>query len=227
MRILFVEDDTTLLENFATILRRFSYAVDTAKNVMEANDKLISPDYDLILLDWKLPDGSGMDLCREIRKENKEVKIIMLTANSQIEDKIEGLDAGADDYITKPFDSEELLARIRSALRRSGVANSPIIKIDNLEINTAIRTVKRAGREIVLSTKEYALLEYLAVRVNESVSRIDLLAHVWDENANIFSNTVDVHIRYLRNKIDKGSKNKLIKTIKGKGYAICATGDKN
>jgi len=220
MRILVVEDDEVLLKNISIILRRSSYAVDTAKNYNEASQKLTSPEYDLVLMDWKLPDGLGVELCRETRKNNPEIKIIMLTANSQTEDKIEGLDAGADDYITKPFEMEELLARIRSALRRSGLSTLKTLVIDDLQINTALRTVKRDGREIALSTKEYALLEYLALNEGMAVSRIDLLSHVWDENANIFSNTVDVHIRYLRNKIDKGRVRKLIRTIKGKGYAI-------
>ncbi|MBI2465186.1 response regulator transcription factor [Candidatus Shapirobacteria bacterium] len=220
MRILVVEDDEILLKNISIILKRASYAVDTAKDVDEASNKLASMEYDLVLMDWKLPDGNGIDLCKETRKNNPEVKIIMLTANSQVEDKIEGLDAGADDYITKPFEMDELLARIRSALRRSGLSTLKMIIIDDLQIDTALRIVKRGGKEIALSTKEYALLEYLALNEGMAVSRVDLLSHVWDENANIFSNTVDVHIRYLRNKIDKGRITKLIRTIKGKGYAI-------
>ncbi|MFA5894865.1 MAG: response regulator transcription factor [Candidatus Shapirobacteria bacterium] len=220
MRILVVEDDEVLSKNISIILKRASYAVDMAKDVDEASNKLASMEYDLVLMDWKLPDGNGIDLCKETRKNNPEVKIIMLTANSQVEDKIEGLDAGADDYITKPFEMDELLARIRSALRRSGLSTLKTIIIDDLQIDTALRIVKRGGKEIALSTKEYALLEYLALNEGMAVSRVDLLSHVWDENANIFSNTVDVHIRYLRNKIDKGRKIKLIRTIKGKGYAI-------
>lgn len=220
MRILVVEDDEVLSKNISIILKRASYAVDMAKDVDEASNKLASPEYDLVLMDWKLPDGNGIDLCKETRKNNPEVKIIMLTANSQVEDKIEGLDAGADDYITKPFEMDELLARIRSALRRSGLSTLKTIIIDDLQIDTALRIVKRGGKEIALSTKEYALLEYLALNEGMAVSRVDLLSHVWDENANIFSNTVDVHIRYLRNKIDKGRVIKLIRTIKGKGYAI-------
>lgn len=215
-----VEDDEVLSKNISIILKRASYAVDMAKDVDEASNKLASPEYDLVLMDWKLPDGNGIDLCKETRKNNPEVKIIMLTANSQVEDKIEGLDAGADDYITKPFEMDELLARIRSALRRSGLSTLKTIIIDDLQIDTALRIVKRGGKEIALSTKEYALLEYLALNEGMAVSRVDLLSHVWDENANIFSNTVDVHIRYLRNKIDKGRVIKLIRTIKGKGYAI-------
>jgi DNA-binding response OmpR family regulator len=220
MRILLVEDDQILRDNTATILRRSGYAVDIASDVETAQDKTSNPDYDLIILDWKLPDGSGVELCQEIRKTNGEVKIMMLTANNQIEDKIEGLDAGADDYLTKPFESGELLARIRSLLRRIGMAVEKTIVIDDLEIDTAQHRVMRAGIEVELTVREYALLEYLALNKNMAISRMDIMTHVWDENANIFSNTVDVHIKYLRDKIDKDSKNKLIKTIKGKGYAL-------
>lgn len=215
-----VEDDQILRDNTATILRRSGYAVDIASDVETAQDKTSNPDYDLIILDWKLPDGSGVELCQEIRKTNGEVKIMMLTANNQIEDKIEGLDAGADDYLTKPFESGELLARIRSLLRRIGMAVEKTIVIDDLEIDTAQHRVMRAGIEVELTVREYALLEYLALNKNMAISRMDIMTHVWDENANIFSNTVDVHIKYLRDKIDKDSKNKLIKTIKGKGYAL-------
>lgn len=220
MRILVVEDDEVLSKNISIILRRSSYAVDTSNTFEEAGSKLASLEYDLVLMDWKLPDGSGIELCKETRKNNPEVKIMMLTANSQVEDKIEGLDAGADDYITKPFEMDELLARVRSALRRSGMSTQKTIIINDLEIDTALRSVRRGDKEIPLSTKEYALLEYLALNEGTAVSRIDLLSHVWDENVNIFSNTVDVHIRYLRNKIDKGHSTKLIRTVKGKGYAI-------
>lgn len=215
-----VEDDQILRDNTATILRRSGYAVDIASDVETAQDKTSNPDYDLIILDWKLPDGSGVELCQDIRKTNGEVKIMMLTANNQIEDKIEGLDAGADDYLTKPFESGELLARIRSLLRRIGMAVEKTIVIDDLEIDTAQHRVMRAGIEVELTVREYALLEYLALNKNKAISRMDIMTHVWDENANIFSNTVDVHIKYLRDKIDKDSKNKLIKTIKGKGYAL-------
>lgn len=220
MRILLVEDDGVLRENTATILRRSSYAVDTAESFAVATEKTSNPDYDLVILDWKLPDGNGLELCRELRKNDGEVKIIMLTSNNQTEDKIEGLDAGADDYLTKPFEIGELLARIRSLLRRSGAAVAESIIIDDLQIDIAQHRVVRSGEEIELTSREYALLEYLAINKNRAVSREEIMTHVWDENANIFSNTVDVHIKYLRDKIDMKSSKKLIRTVKGKGYAL-------
>lgn len=220
MRILLVEDDGVLRENTATILRRSSYAVDTAESFAVATEKTSNPDYDLVILDWKLPDGNGLELCRELRKNDGEVKIIMLTSNNQTEDKIEGLDAGADDYLTKPFEIGELLARIRSLLRRSGAAVAESIIIDDLQIDLAQHRVVRSGEEIELTAREYALLEYLAINKNRAVSREEIMTHVWDENANIFSNTVDVHIKYLRDKIDISSPKKLIRTVKGKGYAL-------
>lgn len=220
MRILLVEDDGVLRENTATILRRSSYAVDTAESFAVATEKTSNPDYDLVILDWKLPDGNGLELCRELRKNDGEVKIIMLTSNNQTEDKIEGLDAGADDYLTKPFEIGELLARIKSLLRRSGAAVAESIIIDDLQIDIAQHRVVRSGEEIELTSREYALLEYLAINKNRAVSREEIMTHVWDENANIFSNTVDVHIKYLRDKIDMKSSKKLIRTVKGKGYAL-------
>ena len=221
MRILIVEDDTRLAENIATFLKHESYAVDIANNFEDAQDKTISSDYDVIIMDWKLPDGSGLDLCRQLRAESIKTPILMLTANSQMEDKIEGLDAGADDYLTKPFDRLELVARIRALGRRNVSVVNPIIEIQDLIIDTNLRKVVRNNVEIELSPREYALLEYMATRVGVAISRVDLLSHVWDENVNMFSNTVDVHIKYLRDKIDKNSKIKLIKTIKGNGYALC------
>ena len=221
MRILVIEDDEILANNVAAILRRSSYAVDTAFSVSEAKNKITNPDYDLLIIDWKLPDGSGLDLCREIRRDEGTVPILMLTANSQIEDKIEGLDAGADDYLTKPFEVNELLARIRALSRRNVNIAQPMITIADLRIDTNLKKVWRKESEIALSPREYALLEYLASRPCQAVSRTELLAHVWDENVNLFSNTVDVHIRYLRSKIDNPFTPKLIMTVKGEGYALC------
>jgi len=221
MRILIVEDDIKLATNIATLLKHDLYAVDVANNQMEAEDKLASPDYDVVIMDWKLPDGSGLEICKQMRRDKITIPVLMLTSNSQMEDKIEGLDAGADDYLTKPFDHQELLARIRALTRRNIGVSEPEICVNDLVINTNLKKVTRANIEIDLSPREYALLEYLATRVGIAVSRIDLLSHVWDENANMFSNTVDVHIKYLRDKIDKNHKIKLIRTIKGQGYALC------
>lgn len=222
MRILIVEDDIRLADNIATMLKHDSYAVDVANSVLEAEDKINSPDYDLVILDWKLPDGSGLDICKSMRAEEVFTPILMLTANSQSEDKVEGLDAGADDYLTKPFNHQELLARVRALVRRRSSVVMPIITILDLKIDTNLKKVTRGNSEIELSPREYALLEYLATNMDKAISRVDLLSHVWDENANMFSNTVDVHIKYLRDKIDKKHSLKLIKTIKGEGYALCS-----
>ncbi len=222
MRLLVVEDDPVLNQNLSEILRRSSFAVDSVDTLALATQKASDNEYDLIILDWLLPDGEGTELCRQMRADKNSTPILLLTAKSLISDKIAGLDAGADDYLAKPFDSGELLARIRALLRRHPEVQSSIIKIQDLEINTNLHQVKRKGKVIELSPKEYALLEYLAVNAGNALDRVDILSHVWDENADMFSNTVDVHIRYLRQKIDHNSRHKLIKTIKGKGYTILA-----
>jgi len=221
MRILIVEDDIRLTKNIGIILKRESYAVDVANNFEEASIKFESPDYDVIIMDWKLPDGSGLELCKQLRKNDIRTPVLILTSNSQLEDKVEGLNSGADDYLTKPFEVKELLARVRALGRRNGSVVKPIISIKDMIIDTNLKQVKRTGKIIDLSPREYALLEYMALRPCQGISRIELLSHVWDENANLFSNTVDVHIRYLRNKIDSGHSHKLIITVKGEGYAIC------
>jgi DNA-binding response OmpR family regulator len=178
--------------------------------------------YDLIVLDWMLPDYSGVELCRRIRDFDLKTPILMLTARSRITDKLTGFESGADDYLTKPFNIDELIARIRVLLRRNLQNDvNKIIKISDLEINTEACEVSRAGTLIELSPREYGLLEYLAVNKGKALDRQELLEHVWDENTDIFTNTVDVHIRYLRQKIDEGYNEKLIKTVKGKGYMLC------
>jgi len=208
-------------------LRRSGFAVDTAENLEQAFQKLADNEYDLLVLDWLLPDGQGIDLCRSLRRDKNNIPILLLTAKSLISDKITGLDAGADDYLSKPFDAGELLARIRSLLRRQPQIAPSLIEIDDLIIDTNLHQVTRAGVQIKLSPKEYSLLEYLAINVNIALDRLTILSHVWDENADLFSNTVDVHIRYLRQKIDANSSKKLIKTIKGKGYSLIKYDSKN
>lgn len=222
MRILIIEDDSRTLENLVKILKKQTFAIDQATNGQKGLDKAFAEDYDLILLDWMLPDLSGIEVCRQLRLEGKTTSILMLTAKSQLEDKLEGLNTGCDDYLTKPFAMEELLARIRALLRRRGhIAPTPLIEICDLKIDTISCRVWRKKQMIELSPKEYALLEYLARFKGQAINRIELLSHVWDENTDLFSNTVDVHIRYLRKKIDQGFKRKLIQTIKGRGYSLC------
>ncbi|KKR05721.1 MAG: Two component transcriptional regulator, winged helix family [candidate division WS6 bacterium GW2011_GWF2_39_15] len=222
MRILIVEDDLTISKNLRTFLERSSYVVDVARHGNEGLERALNEEYDLVILDWMLPGKNGIEICHEIRKSGKTVPVIMLTAKSQVEDKVEGLDVGADDYLTKPFEMSELLARVRALLRRKYTQHrSGVIEAANLIIDTNSHIVKRGDKILELSVREYALLEYLASNMGIAMSREDILTHVWDENIDLFTNTVDVHIRYLRKKIDVGSKKKLIKTVKGVGYMLC------
>lgn len=221
MRLLIVEDDRRIAESLKVILTHYGISVDLADTKNEGYDKALNEDYDLAIIDWMLPDGQGVDLCKEIRSENVQYPILMLTAKSMVDDITLGLDAGADDYLTKPFDTKELLARVRALSRRKQQFVPDIFELDSLSINYATREVFRNNTKIDLSPKEYGMLEYLAKNSNKAVAREELLGHVWDENADSFTNTVDVHIRYLRRKIDDGYDNKLIHTIKGKGYRLC------
>lgn len=215
-----MEDDPVLNPNLTEIINRSGFAVDSVTNINDASVKISDNDYDVIILDWLLPDGEGVDLCRDFRKQGVKTPVLFLTAKTQVEDRITGLDSGADDYLTKPFDIQELLARLRALTRRQPAAVSPIITIGDLRIDTNTHRLKIQDQLVDLSPKEYAVLEYLALHVDQAVDRIEILNHVWDENANLFSNTVDVHIRYLRQKINQHTTKEYIKTIKGKGYLI-------
>ncbi len=222
MRILIVEDEERIATNLQKMLQKQAFAVDLAATVAIAKQKINTDSYDLAIIDWMLPDGTGIDVITAIRTLATSTLILMVTARSQVEDKVEGLENGADDYLTKPFAMTELIARVKALLRRLPHApQAPILKIADLEINTNTHSVIRAGKTITLSPREYGLLEYLAKHVGVAQERLDLLTHVWDENADPFSNTVDVHIRYLRHKLDDPFRVKLIKTVKGKGYMIC------
>jgi len=222
MKILLVEDDQSIASNIKGILSHFGYALDHADSLASGLTKSRDNTYDLILLDWMLPDGTGVDLCKTIRSEGCTKPICMITAKTQVEDLVTALDSGADDYLTKPFDMVELLARVRSLLRRSNTPwTSTILTLGDLTLNTNSYTVTRAGKSIDLRPKEFAILEYLLAQKCHTVSRENLYEHVWDESAETLSNTLDVHIRYLRQKIDTGFTTELIKTVKGKGYMIC------
>lgn len=217
MRILLVEDDLRIGENLSQILTSKHYLVDWATTITKAEELIFSLDYDLLIIDWMLPDGDGVSLCRSLRGEGLTMPILIMTARSQVEDKVDGLNAGADDYITKPFVMEELLARIRALLRRNKTTQTPLIMIADLEIDTNLHQVRRQGKLIPLSPKEYSLFEYLLQHPGQALSREEIFEHVWGEISDSFSNTVDVHIRFLRQKLPP----ELIKTIKGKGYALC------
>ncbi len=222
MRILLVEDDLVISKNIVILLKRESYAVDTANSIEQAREHIESETYDCIILDRRLPDGDGVALIPTIRTEHPTTLTILLTARAQTSDVVAGLNAGADDYIAKPFVPATLLARLRALLRRARrVPVTPIIAIADLIIDTNTHHVTRAGRTIELSPREYAILDYLARHPCQAIDRMTILTHAWDERVDLFSNTVDVHIRYLRRKIDEGQQLPLIHTVRGKGYMLC------
>ncbi len=224
VRILLVEDDGRIASFVAKGLRENSYAVDVASDGEEALYHASISDYDLIILDIMLPLRDGFDVCREIRRSGSATPVLMLTARDDIDDRIRGLDLGADDYLVKPFDFNELLARLRALLRRNVEIRPPKIVIADLEIDTTSRSVRRGGREIALTTKEYSLLEYLAREQNKVVGRSEIAEHVWDENFDAFSNLIEVYIKRLRTKIDEGFTPRLIHTRRGSGYILGAAG---
>ena len=222
MRILVIEDEKRIAQNIKYIFYPLNYVVDLAFTGEDGLFKAESEDCDLIILDWMLSDISGIEICKILRKKNITTPILMLTAKSQLDDKVEGLEVGADDYLTKPFAIAELIARAKALIRRkSGGTQSPVITVADLTINTNTCIVKRKNKLIELAPKEYALLEFLAVNKGKVINRTELLNHVWGEEIDPMSNTIDVHIRYLRVKIDDPFKIKLLKTVKNKGYMLC------
>lgn len=222
MRLLVVEDDLTIAANLIKILSKNSFSVDSATHIKTAFDKAITDDYDCLILDRNLPDGDGLTLIPALRQEKIYTPILILTARNQPQETVEGLNIGADDYLVKPFRLEELLARVRALIRRGKrIPSSPSIKIGDLKLNINQQQVIRQGKNINLSPREYAILEYLCLHPCQVIDRVTLMTHAWGEEIDLFSNTVDVHIRYLRRKIDVGKKLKLIKTVRGKGYMVC------
>lgn len=220
MRILVVEDDPKLAGFIERGLKEERYAVDTVRNGEDALSYACSIDYDLVLLDLVLPGKDGTDVCRELRERRRRVPILMLTARDRVNDKVQGLDAGADDYLTKPFAFDELLARIRALLRRKNMIGERMIRVADLQLDQSAHRVSRAGREIELTGREYALLEYLMVNAGRTVTRTMISEHVWNESFDTYTNVIDVYIAYLRNKIDRGRDTKLIQTVRGIGYRL-------
>ena len=201
-------------------LREAAYAVDAAFDGDEGLYQASINDYDLIILDVMLPRKDGFEVCRELREAGNEAPILMLTARDAVADRVNGLDTGADDYLLKPFDFKELLARIRALLRRKSEIRPARIVIADMVIDTTSQRVWRAGQEIPLTTKEYALLEYLAREQSKVVGRAEIAEHVWDENFDAFSNLIEVYIKRLRSKIDEGFATPLIHTRRGAGYIM-------
>ena len=220
MRILLVEDEPRLAQVVAKGLREHSYAVDIAADGNAALYQTSVNDYDLILLDVLLPGPDGFEVCRELRARDDATPILMLTARATIDDRITGFDAGADDYLTKPFAFRELVARVRALLRREPQLHHDVVQLDDLLIDGASHRVSRAAHDIELTAKEYALLEYLARRAGQLVTRAEIAAHVWDESFDPFSNTIEVYVNRLRKKIDEQHPVKLIHTRRGEGYIL-------
>jgi two-component system copper resistance phosphate regulon response regulator CusR len=224
VRILLVEDEAPAARILAKGLREDAYAVDVAMDGETALDQAGFTDYDLIILDVMLPRKDGFEVCRELRATGSTTPILMLTARDAVEDRVAGLDTGADDYLVKPFDFEELLARVRALLRRKEALYPQVITVADLSVNTRSRKVLRRGMDIDLTAKEYALLEFLARRAGEVVSRSEISEHVWDENFDPFSKVIEVFIQRLRRKIDSGHSARLIHTRRGEGYMLSPEG---
>jgi len=220
VRVLLVEDHKPLVRALRQGLEEEGLAVDVALDGEEADFKARTSQYDAIVLDIMLPKKDGLTLLKEWRQAGLKAHVLMLTARGTLDDKVRGLDTGADDYLTKPFDLEELLARLRALIRRGHDVKDPVIRVHDLEIDTATRTVKRGGQAIHLTPREYALLQFLAFHRGRVVSRTMIWEHLYDEHDENTSNVVDVYIRYLRNKIDKGFEPPLIMTRWGEGYLL-------
>jgi heavy metal response regulator len=221
MRILIVEDERKVASFIRKGLREEGYAVDVAEDGEKGDLLAASNDYDLILLDVLLPKIDGVSLLKKIRLEENRTPVILLTAKDSVGDKVSGLDAGADDYLTKPFAFAELLARIRSVLRKGGGGPLPTtLRVADLSLDLLGRKVLRAGQEIELTAKEFALLEFLMQHAGAVVTRTMITEHVWDLHFDSFTNVVDVYINYLRRKIDYGRERKLIHTVRGRGYLL-------
>ncbi len=220
MRILLVEDEKDLSAIIKQGLEEEGYVVDVAHDGEEGLYMAENFPVDAIILDIMLPLLDGLSVLGSLRKKGNMTPVLLVTARDALLDKIKGLDTGADDYLTKPFVFDELLARVRSLLRRKATVKEAVIRVGDLEVNTASHEVKRAGKPVTLSAREYALLEYLAYKKDTVVTRTEIVEHIYSEDSDMDSNVVDVYINYLRNKIDKDFKKKLIHTVRGAGYIL-------
>jgi DNA-binding response OmpR family regulator len=220
MRVLIVEDYSPVRAAVSRGLREAGMAVDTAKDGEEAIWYARSNEYDVIVLDLMLPKTDGLTVLKRIRQAGDSTHVLILTAKDAVDDRVQGLNAGADDYLVKPFAFEELLARIRALIRRRYDAKDPVLRVGDLEIDTAARAVQRAGDRVELTAREYALLEFLALRAGQVVSRSDIWEHVYDFRSEATSNVVDVYIGYLRKKIERSGAPRLIHTCRGQGYVL-------
>lgn len=220
MKILVVEDDKDTLDFLKPSLKAEGFVVDTAENGTDGISMTLANNYDLVILDFNLPDKNGDLVCQEIRKKGKTTPILILTVDTEVNNKVKLLNLGADDYLTKPFSFEELLARVKALLRRPEKIEKEILQVNNLTLDRKKQKVTRAKREIYLTLKEFQLLEYLIRHQGEVISKVSILENIWDSEVDLFSNAIETHISNLRKKIDKNSPKKLIKTISGRGYKI-------
>lgn len=222
MRILVVEDEESLALRIKDILESENYHVEVAFDGRNGLEKAMMEEYDLVILDRLLPRMDGIQILGRIREDKIKVPVLLLTVKNRVEDKVAGLDAGADDYLTKPFAIPELLARVRTLLRRKSEAGTALIRVGDLEINTSTHEVRRKDQSITLTSKEYAILEFLLYNKNRVLSRLSIAEHVWGDNFDLFTmtNFVDVHIKNLRKKIDLDEDKSLIQTVRGVGYMI-------
>ena len=220
MRVLVVEDEVKMARAIRRGMEQEGYAVDTALDGDEGLHLVTENDYDAIVLDVMLPGVDGLEVCRRLRERGRWAPVLMLTARDTVPDRIEGLDAGADDYLVKPFAFGELLARLRALIRRGAVERPAVLQVGDLALDPAGHSVTRAGRQVELSAREFALLEFLMRHPGEVVSRTAILEHVWDYNYDGFSNVVDVYVGYLRRKLEQPFGRTLIRTVRGVGYAL-------
>lgn len=225
MRMLLVEDEKKVSDLVARALRAERFAVDVADDGNRGWELAEAYDYDLIILDLMLPAMSGTELLRRIRRKNQQVPILILTARDATAEKVQNFEAGADDYLTKPFAFAELVMRVKALLRRGPVARSSVLRVADLEVDRLTQQVRRGGRRIELTSKEYALLEYLASNPGRVFSRTMIIEHVWDESFEGLTNIVDVYVRHLRSKVDDPFQIKLIRTVRGVGYGLGDTTD--
>jgi DNA-binding response OmpR family regulator len=220
MRIFLVEDDERLASVIARGLRKHSYAVDVAGDGETAIFQAETNEYDLLVLDVMIPKGDGFEVCRTLRANGFAAPILFLTARDAVSDRVKGLELGGDDYLVKPFDFDELIARVRALMRRRSAPHAPVISLADLDLDTAARSARRGDREIELTSKEFAVLEYLMLNPGRVVGRAEIAEHAWDDSYDPFSNVIDVYIRRLRRKIDDHADIALIRTRRGSGYVI-------
>lgn len=220
MRLLIIEDEVDILKALATGLRKKGYAVDTAEDGEEGSALLTYNQYDLLVLDLNLPSMDGIELLKQLRRKNKEIKVLILTARWEIEERVRGLDEGANDYMVKPFHFDELEARIRALLRRSFRQEDVNIEYGDLLMNTASRSAQCAGKPLDLTGKEYSILEYLLRHPDQTISTEEILEHVWDSEVDLLTNTIKVHMSTLRKKLKECCGQDLILNIRGAGYRL-------